>query len=114
VLLHRDGDVTEAVRELHPEGIDAVFDVVSQAPDASLLSEGGRLASPLGAAGEGPGRFNIVAEPTPANLEPLAELLDDGTLRVPIERSYGLEHAGEALEALPTTHTRGKLGVTIA
>jgi NADPH:quinone reductase-like Zn-dependent oxidoreductase len=114
VLLHRDGDVTEAVRELHPDGIDAVFDVVSQAPDASLLSEGGRLASPLGAAGEGPGRFNIVAVPTPANLEHLAELLDDGTLRVPIERSYGLEHAGEALAALPSTHTRGKLGVTIA
>ena len=73
-------------------------------PDASLLKDGGRLASPLGAAGEGPGRFNVMAEPTPANLERLAELLEAGTLRVPIQRSYQLEQAGEALQALPA-HT---------
>ena len=55
-----------------------------------------------------------MAEPTPANLQRLAELLDAGTLRVTIERSYGLQQAGEALHALPATHTRGKLGLTIA
>ena len=55
-----------------------------------------------------------MAEPTPANLQRLAALLDAGTLRVPIQRSYRLEQAGEALQALPTTHTQGKLSVTIA
>jgi NADPH:quinone reductase len=114
VVIDRDADVAEAVRELHPEGVDALFDVVSQTPDASLLKEGGKLASPLGAAGEGPGRFNVMAEPTPANLQRLTGLLDDGTLRVPLQRSYRLEEAGEALQALPTTHTQGKLGITIA
>ena len=82
-------------------------------PDTSPLKAGGRLASPLGAAGEGPGRFNVMAEPTPANLTRLAELLDTGALRVPIQRSYALEQAGEALAALPTTHTQGKLSLTI-
>jgi NADPH2:quinone reductase len=113
-LIERSGDVAAAVREAHPDGVDAILDVVSFTPDASLLREGGRLASPLGAAGEGPGRFNVMAEPTPANLERLAELLDAGTLRVPIQRSYALEQAGEALQALPAEHTQGKLGLTIA
>jgi NADPH:quinone reductase-like Zn-dependent oxidoreductase len=113
-LVDRDSDVAATVRSAHPEGVDAILDVVSPTPDASLLKEGGRLASTLGAAGEGEGRFNLMAEPTPANLERLAGLLDAGALRVSIQRSYGLEQAGEALEDLPGTHTQGKLGVTIA
>lgn len=113
-LIDRNADVTAAVREAHPDGVDAILDVASQTPDPSLLNDGGRLASPLGAAGEGPRRFNIMAEPTPANLQRLAELLDSGRLRVPIARSYDLEQAGEALQALPATHTQGKLGLRIA
>jgi NADPH:quinone reductase len=112
-LVDREGDVAGAVREAHPAGVDAILDVVSQAPDDSLLGPGGRLASPLGAAGEGSGRFNLMAEPTPANLERLAALLDSGALRVSLEGSYSLEQAGGALEALSTTHTQGKLGLTI-
>jgi NADPH2:quinone reductase len=113
-LVDRNADVAAAVRELHPEGVDALLDVVSPTPEASLLKDGGRLASSIGAAGEGPGRFNLMAEPTPTNLQRLAELLDSGALRVPIQRTYPLDRAGEALNALPTTHTQGKLSVTIA
>lgn len=113
-LVDRNADVASAVREAHPAGVDAILDVVSQTPDASLLKDGGRLASTLGAAGEGPGRFDIMADPTPTNLRRVAELLEAGTLRVPIQRSYELEQAGEALQALPGAHTQGKLGLTIA
>lgn len=113
-VIDRNVDVAAAVRERHANGVDAILDVASPTPDTSLLKDGGRLASPLGAAGEGAGRFNIMAEPTPANLQRLAELLDTGTLRVPIQRSYRLEQAGEALQALSTTHTQGKLSLTIA
>jgi NADPH:quinone reductase len=113
-VVDRNADLAAAVRERHPDGVDAILDVVSQAPDASILTDGGRLASPLGAGGEGSGRFNLMAQPTSANLQRLAGLLDAGTLRVPIQRSYRLEQAGEALEALPATHTQGKLGMTIA
>ena len=113
-IVDREGDLAAAVREAHPDGVDAILDVVSQAPDVSLLKGGGRLASTLGTAGEGPSRFNVMAEPTPANLQRVAELLDNGVLRVSIQRSYGLEQVGEALEALPTTHSQGKLGVTVS
>jgi NADPH:quinone reductase-like Zn-dependent oxidoreductase len=114
VVIDRDADVGGTVRELHPDGVDALFDLVSQTPDASLLKEGGRIASPLGAAGEGPGRFNVMSEPTTENLERLAGLLASETLRVPLQRSYDLDEAGEALQALLASHTQGKLGVTIA
>jgi NADPH:quinone reductase-like Zn-dependent oxidoreductase len=113
-VVDRNADVAAAVRERRANGVDAILDVASPAPETSLLKEGGRVASPIGAAGEGPGRFNIMAEPTPANLQRLAELLDAGTLRVPIQRSYRLEEAGEALQDLPGNHTQGKLSVTIA
>ncbi len=86
-ILDRNADVGTTVRERHPDGADAILDVVSFMPQDSLLKEGGRLASPLGTAGEGPGRFNLMAQPTPENLQRLAELLDDGTLRVPIQNS---------------------------
>jgi len=113
-LVDREDDVAYLVREAHPDGIDAILDCAGGSADESLLREGGRIASPTGAAGDGPGRFNVMASATPENLERLAGLLDAQILGVPIQRTYALEQAGEALVALPTTHTQGKLALTIA
>jgi NADPH:quinone reductase len=113
-VIDRNADVAAQVREHHPEGVDAILDLVSFTPDDSLLKQGGRLASTLGAAGEAPGRTNLMASATTGNLERLAQLLDAGALRVHIQNSYPLEQAGTALEALPGTHTQGKLAITIA
>lgn len=112
-VIDRNADLGESIRETCPDGVDALLDLVSRTPDAALLKQGGRLASPLGAAGEGPGRTNLMASPTTANLERLAKLLDAGTLRVPIQDTYPLEQAGAALEALASKHTQGKLAITI-
>jgi NADPH2:quinone reductase len=106
------------VLERHPEGIDALLDVVSYGPDefgphASLLKEDGRGASPLGAAGDGPGRTNVMAVPSPENIERLAGLLADGTLTVPVQDRYELAQAGEGLRALAETHTQGKLAIDV-
>jgi NADPH:quinone reductase len=80
---------------------------------ATLVKDGGRVASPTGAAGEGPGRTMVMAAPTPENLERLARLLADGTLRVHVQATYELAQAPDALSALGTTHTRGKLAIHI-
>jgi len=112
-IVDRNADVASDVRERHPEGVDALLDLVSPTPDASVLKPNARLASPLGAAGEGPGRTNLMASPTAANLERLARLLNAGTLRVPVQHTYPLEQAGAALEALAGTHTQGKRAITI-
>jgi NADPH:quinone reductase len=113
-LVPREGDVAAAVRESHADGVDAILDVVSREPDASLLKAGGRLASTLGAAGDEPGRSNVMADPTQPNMQRLADLLDVGTLRVYIQRSYTLDETAAALAALQATHTQGKLALSIA
>ena len=89
---------------------DAVLDLVSYSPDQ--VPNAGRVASPLGAAGEGPGRFNVMASPDPAGVARLTALLEDG-VRVPIQRSYPLERAGEAQAAFAAQHTQGKLAIEI-
>ena len=113
-IIERDSDVAAQVRERFPEGVDALLDLVSFTPDASVLKEGGRLASPLGAAGEGPGRVNLMASGTTANLERLGRLLETGALRVHIQDTYPLEQAGTALQRLTGSHTQGKVALAIA
>jgi NADPH2:quinone reductase len=115
-LLPRDGDFAAAARERHPDGFDGVLDLVNFGPDvpASLVKDDGRVASPTGAAGEGRGRTMVMAAPTPENLQRLARLLADGTIRVPVQASYELAQAPEALTALATTHTQGKLAIRVA
>jgi NADPH2:quinone reductase len=114
-LLPREGDLRAAARKRHPDGFDAVLDLVNYGPGvpASLVKDGGRVASPTGAAGEGPGRALIMAAPTPQNLERVARLLADGTLRVPIQSIHELGQAPDALTALATTHTQGKIAIRV-
>jgi NADPH2:quinone reductase len=117
-VLDRNADIVAAVRERYPEGVDALLDLVSQSPDqlnayAAVVGDGGRIASSVGAAGQGPGRTNVSALPGRENLERLAELLADGTLSVPIQASYPLAQADQALKALPSQHTQGKLAITL-
>jgi NADPH:quinone reductase-like Zn-dependent oxidoreductase len=101
-----------------PEGADALLDVVSFSHDefeanAVALKEGGRGVSPVGAAGEGPGRSNVMGSAELADMRRLTSLLEDGTLKVPIQRSYGLAEAGMAMRDLAGEHTRGKLAIEI-
>jgi NADPH2:quinone reductase len=114
-LLPRRGNLAATAAERHPDGFDAVLDLVNYAPGvpATLVKDGGRVASPTGAAGEGPGRTMVMAAPTRENLERLAHLLADGILRVPVQASYELPQAPDALSALATTHTQGKLAIRI-
>jgi NADPH:quinone reductase-like Zn-dependent oxidoreductase len=117
MVVDRDGDVTEEVRPHHD--VTAVIDLVSSTAEAftvisGALEAGGRAVSPLGAASGAPGQVNVMAVTSPENLERLARLVDDGGLRVPIQATYSLEQAGEALVAVATTHKQGKLGIAVA
>jgi NADPH:quinone reductase len=117
-ILERNADVAALVHERYPGGLDALLDLVSYAPEgfdthAAVLKDDGRGATPLSVAGEGPGRHNVGAVPSPENLERLGRLLEDGTLTVPIQNTYGLDQAGEALRALATAHTQGKHAIQV-
>jgi NADPH:quinone reductase-like Zn-dependent oxidoreductase len=117
-VIPRDDDVVAHTRELESGGVAALIDTVHYSRDEvevyeAVLAEGGRVASPVRAAGEGPGRHNIGGSTENGALERLAGLLTDG-LTVPIQRTYRLEEAGAALADLPGKHTQGKLGIAIA
>jgi NADPH2:quinone reductase len=115
-ILPREGDVVAAVRERHPDGVDALVDLVSMTPGTydAALEDGGRVSSPTNAAGEGPGRTNVMAAPSPEILGRIAQQLADGTLRIHVQRRYQLDQAADALQALGATHTQGKLGIEVA
>ena len=115
-VVPREGEVVTAVRERYSDGVDALLDLVNYQPGAyeGVLKDGARVASSTGAAGEGPGRTDVMAQPTRENLERVAELLATGDLKVSVEGNYELDRAPEALQALGTTHTQGKLAIRIA
>ena len=115
-VVPRDGDVAAAVRERHPDGVDAVVDLVNYAPgfyDAAL-KDGGRVSSPTNAAGEGPGRTNVMSAPSNEILSRLARHLADETLNVRIQDTYDLAQAPSGLQALAATHTQGKLALRVS
>src|SRR5439155_22425647 len=93
--LDRAGDVVAAVRERHPDGVDALLDLVSYAPGAfdGALRDGARVASSNGAAGEGPCRTNVMAVPSDDNRRRLAALPDDATLQLHIHDTFQLASA---------------------
>ena len=67
-VLDRNADIVAAVRERYPDGVDALLDLVSSDPEAlnayaAVVRDGGRIASSVGAAGQGPGRTNVSALP---------------------------------------------------
>jgi NADPH:quinone reductase-like Zn-dependent oxidoreductase len=114
-IVPRDGDVVAAVRDHHPDGVDALFDLVSYEPGGfdGALKDGARVASSNSAAGEGPGRTDIMAAPEPGRLQSLAQMLSAGELKVGIQKTYGLDQAGEALQAASVEHTRGKIALRV-
>jgi NADPH:quinone reductase len=111
--LPRNGEVAAALRDRYPNGLDALIDLVSYAPGAyeAALKPNARVASALNAAGEGPGRTNVSAGPSPESLGRIADLLAAGSLKLPISASYDLADAPTALAELGAKHTQGKLAV---
>jgi NADPH:quinone reductase-like Zn-dependent oxidoreductase len=116
-VLPREGDVVAAVRERYPDGVDALVDAVTPyrpTPYDAVLADGGRIASPTNAAGEGPGRANVMHAASRESLDRIAQLLADGTIKVPIQQNFDLAQAPEALGALTTSHTRGKIALRVS
>jgi NADPH:quinone reductase-like Zn-dependent oxidoreductase len=117
------GDVTAAVRERYPDGIKGLIDLVNFGEGFAALSElagpGGRAASSVGAADveglaeRGVAATNVFAQADPAPLEELAKLAEAGELRIPVQRTYSLDEAGQALDDFANGHVRGKLVVTL-
>lgn len=115
------GDVLDAIKAKHRDGVAAIIDTGSDAPTLARLSEavrkGGSVTSMKGAAAvdELAGRdikgTNVGTRVTTERLEHLADLAATGKLKAPHIKTFTLEQAGEAFKLLG--HSGGKLVVTI-
>ncbi len=101
---------------------DAVFDTVggeTNTKSYQVLKNDGTLVSmvqPIDEALAKQQGINYVqqsSKATPERLAKVTELVDDGKLKVNIDKVFPLDQAGEALECLKTGHPRGKVVIQV-
>ena len=115
-------DVIEALRADHPDGVDAVLDLISGPEpirrDAEVIRAGGRLISTIFAADEGWfAERQITAHNhastenpliSPQGLATVAQMLGDGTITSRIRSTVELGAAGQVLDDLRRGALHGK------
>jgi NADPH:quinone reductase-like Zn-dependent oxidoreductase len=115
-------DVIDAVHADHPDGVDAVLDLVDGPDvirrDSEIIRPGGHLVSTIFAADEGWfAERHITAHNHASNQNPLispqglttvAQMLASGTITARVGSSVGLDDAGRVLDELRHGGLRGK------
>ena len=124
VIDYTAGDVSDALRSLRPNGIDAIVDMVGDKESVMRLSEqlrsGGRVASAAGGADEAAlaerdiKAANVQTMVTTERLDELAKGFEDGRLKSPQIESVALDQAAEALARVGSKHVRGKLVIAVS
>ncbi len=116
---HRE-DVLKAAREFAPKGLDAVLLTAGgKAAEQAIaaLREGGRAAHPNGVEAppvhDGVKIASYNAEPDPQTFAKLNELIAGGPFEVHIARTFKLEDAAKAQQAL-ADHYLGKLALVVS
>ncbi|MFE7754780.1 NADP-dependent oxidoreductase [Streptomyces sp. NPDC057418] len=104
------------LRALAPEGFDAAFDTVGGEAlrvSAETLAPDGRLASIADAEVFSYGGRYAFVRPDARDLGHLAELAEQGTISVHVDRVFPLEQAADAYRLNEEGRTRGKIVVTV-
>jgi NADPH:quinone reductase-like Zn-dependent oxidoreductase len=124
VIDYTRSDVVAAVKAAHPEGIETVVDVISDRAAllrmAETLRHGGRMATTVHSADEaalaarGIRATNVDVLGATRGLEEVARLIDTGGVAVPLERTFPLAEAAQALAAIQAGHVRGKIVLMVA
>jgi NADPH:quinone reductase-like Zn-dependent oxidoreductase len=109
------GDVPAQVREIAPDGLDAVLHLAGDgAALADLLAPGGKIASTLGFGPEQhPAAVFVMANPSAETLQRLVTDVAAGRIRVPVTATYSLEQAPQALEDYKAGAV-GKLAIQVS
>ena|ERR1700690_2191737 len=121
---YRTTDVVSEVQKAHPEGIDALLDLVSDAATlkrmAGLVRRGGQVRSTIGSAdprtlqelGLHGGNFFLKADAS--LLRRLVGFVESGELKVPIEATITLDGVPAAIAAHRRGGARGKTVIRVA
>ena len=116
------GAVADAVRAAHPDGIDALIDLVTPDPEAfatlakAVLVPSGKAATTLNAAD--PDRLggieatNVWSSPEVGRMELIAGLVREGRVRAPVTDTLPFARLEEALGAVGSGAV-GKIAVTL-
>jgi len=110
--------VVNRVREIAPEGVDGVYDLVggeTLEAAAGLRKEGAKLitaADPMTAAQVG--GSPVTRAQSAAVLTDVARLVDSGTLKPFVTQVFPLEQAAEALAAVESGHASGKIVLEVS
>ncbi|MFJ8113032.1 NADP-dependent oxidoreductase [Streptomyces sp. NPDC096132] len=108
--------LSERVRGLAPEGVDAVFDTIggdTLKVSAQLLAPEGRLVSIADGDVVGYGGSYFFVRPDTEDLTRLAELTEQGVVSVNVSETFPLERAVDAYRLNQEGRTRGKIVVTV-
>ena len=115
--------VAEQVRAAHPDGVDALIDLVAYTArplPLAALATGGVVASALGAADDdvlaaaGLTGGNVTGRVTAALIARLADQAAAGTLAVDVTSVLPLDRATDGLRLLAKGEARGKIVISIA
>jgi NADPH:quinone reductase-like Zn-dependent oxidoreductase len=117
------GDVAAAVKKEHPEGVDALIVAVHLGeefgPTAELVKDGGKIASTVGGADADAfasrkvDAANVLGQADPGPYTEVLRVAAEGSLTVPITRTFTFEELPEALGLVGKRRSRGKVAVTI-
>ncbi|TDW28679.1 NADP-dependent oxidoreductase [Cryobacterium psychrophilum] len=107
--------LTELVRALAPAGVDVVADFVGGVLTTTLavLADGGRHASVADGDAEAHGGTWMWVDPSGADLQRLADLVDENAFTIDVARVFPLAEAADAYRLNMVGHTRGKIIVTV-
>lgn len=115
--------VAEQVRAAHPDGVDALIDLVAYTARTlplAAVATGGVVASALGAADDdvlaaaGLTGGNVTGRVTAALIARLADQAAAGTLAVDVTSVLPLDRATDGLRLLAKGEARGKIVISIA
>jgi NADPH:quinone reductase-like Zn-dependent oxidoreductase len=111
-VAYGDG-LADRVRALAPDGLDAVLDCVGNGVLHATSDLGSARMRACSIADGGPGITTVFARLDGTILTRLVEMVDAGTLRVPIAATYPLAQAAAAQAALKLPHPPGKLVLVV-
>lgn len=118
VIDYHSMDFREAVKAVHPDGVDAVYDTLGgevQVKSADVIKPGGIMVSILAYVDEpaiqakGIQTRYVFVSPNSSQLRELATLFDAGKFTTRIAAEFSLAEAAEAHRRIESGHTAGKL-----
>lgn len=117
---YADNHVGEAVKKIKPEGVDLIFhcsrgNALDQVMEADILKSDGRLISITKSQPDISDDIYfeyVFVEPNAEQLGRLQAFADSGKLSITLSKTYSLNEVSEALKAISTLHTKGKIVIT--